>query len=124
MNRPVPKALSRAAFIVAALLVAYLIFSALSLVIGRGNWILILVTVAIIVAFAIPFIDKAFGDKAFGDKLPFLSNWPPARQTPESAAYWDLGFSAATIPSKTPKPESKSQSTCCGHSRYSSFFWR
>ena len=71
MNRPVPRALSRAAFIVAAILVAYLIFSALSLFIGRGNWILILLTVLIVLAFAIPFLDKAFGDK-----LPFLSNWP------------------------------------------------
>ncbi len=71
MNRPVPKALSRAAFIIAAILVAYLILSALSLFIGRGNWILILLTGAIILAFAIPFIDRAFGDK-----FPILSQWP------------------------------------------------
>ena len=71
MNRPVPRSLSSAAFIVAALLVAYLIFSMLSLFIGRGNWPPILVVTVIIFAFGLPFIDKAFGDK-----LPFLSNWP------------------------------------------------
>ena len=71
MNRSVPRALSRAAFIVATLLVAYLIFSAFSLVIGRGNWILVLLTAVIILAFAIPFLDKALGDK-----LLFLSQWP------------------------------------------------
>ena len=71
MNRPIPRALSRAAFIIAAILVAYLIFSTLTLFIGRGSWILVLVTMAIILVFAIPFLDKAFGDK-----LPFLSNWP------------------------------------------------
>ena len=71
MNRPVPRAISRAAFIAAAILIAYLIFSALSLFIGRGSWIPALATVAIILAFAIPFVDRAFGDK-----LPFLGNWP------------------------------------------------
>jgi len=57
MNRPVPRAISRAAFIAAAILIAYLIFSVLSLFIGRGNWILVMATVAIILAFAIPFVD-------------------------------------------------------------------
>ena len=71
MNRPVPRALSRAALIIAAILVAYFIFSFLSLGIRSSDWILILLTVVIILAFAIPFLDKAFGDK-----LPFLSQWP------------------------------------------------
>ena len=71
MNRPVPKALSRAAFIVAAILVGYFVLSALSLGIGRGDWILILLVAVLILAFALPFLDKTFGDK-----LPFLSNWP------------------------------------------------
>ncbi|MXY46901.1 MAG: hypothetical protein F4Y44_07940 [Chloroflexi bacterium] len=71
MNRPVPRALSRAALIIAAILLAYFIFSALSVFIGRGSWILVLLTAVVILAFAIPFLDKAFGDK-----LPFIRNWP------------------------------------------------
>ena len=71
MNRPVPRALTRAAFIIAAILVAYLVVSMLWLVIGGDNWILILFAAVLVLAIAIPLFDKAFGDK-----LPFLSNWP------------------------------------------------
>ena len=71
MDRPVPKALSRAAIIVAVILVGYFILSALSLAIPSGNWILILLTVLLVLAIGIPFMDKAFGDK-----LPFLRSWP------------------------------------------------
>ena len=71
MNRPVPRALTRAAYIIAAILVAYFIFSFLSLVIGRGDWMLALLAVLIALSIGLPFIDKAFGDK-----LPFLSQWP------------------------------------------------
>ena len=71
MDRPVPKALKRAAFIVAAILVAYLIVSLLSLAIPRGNWLLIVAVAVFILAIGIPFFDRAFGDK-----LPLLHHWP------------------------------------------------
>lgn len=71
MNRPVSRALSRATFIFGAILVAYLAFSMLSLIIGRGSWILITAVTVITLLIAIPFLDKAFGDK-----LPFLRAWP------------------------------------------------
>ena len=71
MKRPSSKVLSRGATILFVILGIYILLSILSLTIPSGNWFLSLVVVVIVLAFALPFLDKAFGDK-----LPFLSTWP------------------------------------------------
>ena len=71
MNRHVPRALSRAAFIIAVIFVGYFILSALSLGIQTRSWILLSAVVVLILAFGLPFLDKAFGDK-----LSLLRTWP------------------------------------------------
>ena len=88
MKKPVPKALSRAAIIVAVILVGYFILSALSLAIPSGNWILILLTVLLVLAIGIPFMDKAFGDK-----LPFLRSWPTPSTNPKIRRILSVGGS-------------------------------
>ena len=71
MNRQVPAALSRAAIIIAVILGGYFILSAFSLGIQTRSWILLSALAVLILAFGLPFLDKAFGDK-----LPFLRTWP------------------------------------------------
>ena len=71
MKRPSSKVLSRGATILFVILGVYILLSILSLTIPSGNWFLSLVVVVIVLAFALPFFDKAFGDK-----LLFLSTWP------------------------------------------------
>ena len=71
MKRPSSKVLSRGATIFLVILGGYILVSILSLTIPSGNWFMSLVVVVIVLAFALPFFDKAFGDK-----LPFLSTWP------------------------------------------------
>ena len=72
MKRPGPRAVSRGALIVLALVLAYFVFGAVTLgMLLTSNWLMILVMLVIVAAIAVPFIDKAFGDK-----LPFLSTWP------------------------------------------------
>ena len=71
MKRPSSKVLSRGATILFVILGVYILLSILSLTIPSGNWFLSLVVVVIVLAFALPFLDKAFGDK-----LLFLSTWP------------------------------------------------
>ena len=72
MKKPGSKAVSRAAILVLALLVAYFAFGGIALATAlTSNWLAILVALVIVSAIAIPFIDIAFGDK-----LPFLRNWP------------------------------------------------
>ena len=71
MKRPSSKVFSRGATIFLVILGVYFLVSTLSLTIPSGNWFLSLVVVVIVLAFALPFLDKAFGDK-----LLFLSTWP------------------------------------------------
>ena len=71
MKRPSSKVLSRGATILFVILGIYILLSILSLTIPSGNWLLSLAVVVIVLAFALPFLDKAFGDK-----LLFLSTWP------------------------------------------------
>ena len=71
MKRPSSKVLSRGATILFVILGIYILLSILSLTIPSGNWFLSLVVVVIVLAFALPFLDKAFGDK-----LLFLRTWP------------------------------------------------
>ena len=71
MNRHVARALSRASLIIAVIFVAYFVLSALSLGIQTGSWILLSALAVLILAFGLPFLDKAFGDK-----LSFLRTWP------------------------------------------------
>ena len=72
MKRPGPRAVSRGAFIVLALVLTYFVFGGLSLAMMlTSNLLVILMVLVIVAAIAVPFIDKAFGDK-----LPFLSTWP------------------------------------------------
>ena len=73
MKRPGPRAVSRGAFIVLALVIAYFVFGdlALSMMLTSNLLVILVVLLVIVSAIALPFIDKAFGDK-----LPFLSTWP------------------------------------------------
>ena len=71
MKQPSSKVFSRGATIFLVILGVYILVSTLSLTIPSGNWFLRLVVVVLFLAFALPFLDKAFGDK-----LPFLNTWP------------------------------------------------
>ena len=71
MKRPSSKVLSRGATILFVILGIYILLSTLSLTIPSGNWFMSLVVVVIVLAFALPFLDKAFGDK-----IPLLKTWP------------------------------------------------
>ena len=71
MNRHFPRALSRAAIIVAVIVVGYFILAALSVGIQTRSWILLSAVAALILVFGLPSLDKAFGDK-----LSFLRTWP------------------------------------------------
>ena len=71
MNRHVPRGLSRAALVVAAIFVGYFVLGALSLGIQTRSWILLSAVAILILAFGLPFLDKAFGDK-----FSFLRTWP------------------------------------------------
>lgn len=97
MNQSVPKALSRAALIILAILVAYMVFSMLSLAIGRGNWILTFLAIILIFAIGIPFLDKAFGDK-----FPFLSKWPSPSINERIRRYLRFSF-GKNRPNTTPQ---------------------
>ena len=63
MNRHVPRALSRAAIIVAVIFVGCFILAALSLGIQTRSWILLSAVAARILVFGLPFLYKASGDK-------------------------------------------------------------
>ena len=71
MNRHVPRALSRVAIIVTVILVGYLILGAPSLGIQTRIWLLPSAVAVLILAFGLPFFDKALGDK-----FSFLRTWP------------------------------------------------
>lgn len=71
MSRHVPRALSRAALIIAVIIVGYFVLSALSLGLQTRSWILLSAVAVFLLAFGLPFLDKAFGDK-----FSFLRTWP------------------------------------------------
>lgn len=88
MNPQVPRALSRAALIVAVIFVGYFILSALSLGIQTRSWILLSALAVLILAFGLPFLDRAFGDK-----LPFLRTWPTSTMNARIRRILGLRFS-------------------------------
>ena len=68
MKRPVPRGLARGAFIILVILGVYVVSSALSLGLGRGNWLLVLAATLFILAISLPYFNRRFGDK-----LPILN---------------------------------------------------
>ena len=67
MKQPVPRGLSRTAFIIVVILGGYVAFSAISLGLGTGNWLLVLLTTLAVLS-SLPYINRRFGDK-----LPILN---------------------------------------------------
>ena len=67
MKQPVPRGLSRTAFIIVVILGGYVAFSAISLGLATGNWLLVLLTTLAVLS-SLPYINRRFGDK-----LPILN---------------------------------------------------
>ena len=82
-RNPIPKSISRAAFIVAAILVGFFVPSALYLLISSDNWLLILLAAFLVLCIAIPFFDKAFGDKIPFRIRRFFSSSLPKTNLPQ-----------------------------------------